>query len=383
MIVAAFSYLSSGENAIIMAIMKKIRIGIVGAGGMTAYHIPGFRNAGADVVAVADPNATAARACAAKFKIGQTYGSVEAMLAAEDIDAVSIITPNRFHAPVTLAALKAGKHVFCEKPPALNAAETIAMANAAKKAKRRLLFNFCNRARPEAQAIKREIDSGRFGKVNSAEAMWIRRTGIPGFGGWFTTKALSGGGPVIDLLHGIDLALWLMGYPDADFVLARTFDDFIRDRRFRGPWGIPTREDGTCDVEAAAYGFVTFRNGSCLTIRNSWAEMIEREQMSVTLQGTKEGAMLRRLFGTDGDDATAEDSCDVYRMTAKGARKDGPLTRKRDEAMGRIRCAENFVRVLQGREEPLSYPSEAIRLMKIIDAIYASAKSAKPVKLGK
>ena len=361
--------------------MKKIRIGIVGAGGMTAYHIPGFRKAGAEVVAVADPNAVAARTCAGKYGIGRTYDSVEELLAAEDLDAVSVITPNRFHAPVTLAALKAGKHVFCEKPPALNAAETVKMANVAKKVNRRLLFNFCNRARPEAQAIKREIDSGRFGKINSAEAMWIRRTGIPGFGGWFTTKAMSGGGPVIDLLHGIDLALWFMGYPDAEHVLARTFDDFIRDKRFRGPWGIPVREDGTCDVEAAAYGFVTFKDGSCLMVRNSWAEMVEREQMSVTLQGAKEGAMLRRLFGRDGDDATAEDSCDIYRMTAKGARKDGPLTLRRDEAMGRIRCAENFVRVLQGREEPLSDPSEAVKLMRIIDAVYASAKSRGPVKV--
>ena len=132
----------------------------------------------------------------------------------------------------------------------------------------------------------------------------MRRTGIPGFGGWFTTKALSGGGPVIDLLHGIDLALWFMGYPEPEYVLARTFDDFIRDKRFRGPWGIPEREDGTCDVEAAAYGFVTFKDGSCLAIRNSWAEMIEREEMSVTLQGTREGVRMRRLFGKDGDDAT-------------------------------------------------------------------------------
>jgi len=363
--------------------MKKIRVGIVGAGGMTAYHIPGFRNAGAEVVAVADPNAATAQACAAKFGIGRTYGAVEEMLAAEPLDAVSVITPNRFHAPVTMAALKAGKHVFCEKPPALDAKETVAMVRAAAKAKRRLLFNFCNRARPEAQAIKREIESGRLGKVNSAEAMWVRRTGIPGFGGWFTTKALSGGGPVIDLLHGIDLALWFMGYPDADYVLARTFDDFIRDRRFRGPWGIPEREDGTCDVEAAAYGFVTFRDGSCLTMRNSWAEMIQREETSVSLQGTKEGVTLRRLFGKDGDDTTAVDTCDVYRMTAKGARKDGPLTTRHDEAMGRIRCAENFIRVLQGREAPLSDPSEAVKLMKVIDAVYASAETKKPVKVGK
>jgi len=348
---------------------------------MAAYHIPGFRKGGADVVAIADPNAAAAAKCAKAWGVPKTYVSLTEMLAAERLDAVSVITPNRFHAPLVLEALKAGKHVFCEKPPALNAKETLAMAKAAAKAKKHLLFDFCNRARPESAAIKAELASGRFGKVNSAEAMWVRRTGIPGFGGWFTTKALSGGGPVIDLLHGVDLALWFMGYPEPDYVLARTFEDHIRDRRFRGPWGIPTREDGTCDVEAAAYGFVTLKDGSCLTIRNSWAEMIKREEMSVVLQGTKEGVCLRRLFGKDGDDTTAEDTCEIYRQTEKGARKDGPLTKKRDEAMGRIRCAENFIRVLQGKEKPLTDPSEAVKLMKIVDAVYASAKTGKPVKV--
>ena len=68
-------------------------------------------------------------------------------------------------------------------------------------------------------------------------------------------------------------------------------------------------------------------------------------------------------------------------MTAKGARKDGSLTDRRDEAMGRVRCAENFVRTLQGREKPLSDPAEAVKLMRIIDAVYASAKSGRPVKV--
>ena len=360
---------------------KAIRIGIIGAGGMTVYHIPGFRKAGAEVVAVADPNAAAAARCAGKHGIPLSYASAEEMLAKERLDAVSVITPNRFHAPLAIAALKAGKHVFCEKPPALDAHEAVAMAKAAEKSGRRLMFNFCNRARPESAAIRREIDSGRLGRVNSAQALWIRRTGIPGFGGWFTTKALSGGGPVIDLLHSIDLSLWFMGHPEPDYVLARTFDDFIRDRRFRGPWGIPEHNDGVCDVEAAAHGFVTFKDGSCLSFRNSWAEMVKREEMSVTLQGTKEGVMLRRLFGTDGLDETAEDVCEIYRVTAKGTRRDGSLTDRRDEAMGRIRCAENFVKVLQGREAPLSTPDEAVKLMKIVDAIYASAKTGRPVKV--
>ena len=100
-----------------------VRIGVVGAGGMAAYHIPGFRAGGAEVVALADVNLPAAQAAAEKFGIGKVYADVGEMLARADLDAVSVITPNKFHKPLVLQALKAGKHVFCEKPPALNAAE--------------------------------------------------------------------------------------------------------------------------------------------------------------------------------------------------------------------------------------------------------------------
>ena len=361
--------------------MKKIKIGLIGAGSMSVYHIPGFRRGGAEVVAVADTNLAAARRCAERFGVPRAYDDAVKMLDAERLDAVSVLTPNRFHAPLVIAALQRGLHVFCEKPPALNAREAKAMATVAAKADRCLMFDFCNRARPESAALKKEILSGRFGAVNSAEAKWIRRTGIPGFGGWFTTKALSGGGPLIDLLHGIDLAMWFMGYPEPKHVLARTFDDFIRDRRFRGPWGIPEREDGTCDVEAAALGFVTFADGSCLMLRNSWAEMIGREEVSIALQGKKEGALIRRTFGVDGDDTTADDVSALYTMTASGRRKDRPLTTKRDEKMGRERMAENFIRALRKQEAPLSRPDEAVKLMKVIDAVYRSAKTGRPVSI--
>ena len=136
------------------------------------------------------------------------------------------------------------------------------MARAAKSARRVLMFDFNNRARPESVAMKAAIARGDAGRINSAQALWIRRTGIPGFGGWFTTKALSGGGPVIDLLHMIDLALHFMGYPEPKYVLAATYKDFIGDRRFKGPWGIPDKVGGVCDVEAAAHGFVLFKNGT-------------------------------------------------------------------------------------------------------------------------
>ncbi len=360
---------------------EPLRIGLVGAGGMAAYHVEGFRRAGAEVVAIADPCEAAAEAAAGRFGVARVYESAGEMLAQADVDAVSVITPNRFHCPVTLQALRAGKHVFCEKPPALDAREAARMARAAKKARRVLMFDFNNRARPEAVAMKAAIERGDAGRINSAQALWVRRTGIPGFGGWFTTKALSGGGPVIDLLHMIDLALHFMGYPEPKYVLAATYRDFMGDRRFKGPWGIPDRAGGVCDVEAAANGLVLFKNGSTLFLRNSWAEMNKREEVSVTFQGTKAGGMVRRLFGTDGMDDTAEDVCEMYFQGADGERADRTVEVERDEAMGRVRAAENFVLAVRRREKPLNTPDEAVKLMKIIDGIYASAKSGAPVRV--
>lgn len=358
-----------------------IKIGVIGAGGMSNYHIPGFKKGGAKVVAVADMNKDAALACASKFGIKKIYASADEMLSSEDIDAVSIITPNKFHKPLAIQALKAGKHVFCEKPPALTAKEISEMAAVAKKAGKTLMFNFNNRARPESYAMKKAIDNGQVGDINSAQALWIRRTGIPGFGGWFTTKELSGGGPVIDLLHMIDLALYFMGYPEPAYVLANTYNSFMGDKRFKGPWGIPDRANGICDVESAAHGFVTFKNGAVLFLRNSWAEMNKREEVSVTFQGTKAGGLVRRLFGTDGLDETAEDTCELYFQDKKGKNADKTVRVKKDEAMGRIRAAQNFALALAGKEKPLNTPDEAIKLMKIIDAIYKSAATKKPIQV--
>jgi predicted dehydrogenase len=358
-----------------------IKVGVIGAGGMLQYHAAGFRAAGAEIIAVADPAAGAAAKAAAKWAIPQAFESVEAMLEnCPQLDAVSIIVPNKFHAPLALQCLKAGKHVFCEKPPALKAVEVAEMITAADAAGKKLMFNFNNRARPEAQAMQRYVADGTIGTINSAQAKWIRRTGIPGFGGWFTTKELSGGGPVIDLLHMIDLALYLMGYPEPAHVLANTFDTFITDKNFKGPWGIPDRADGVNNVEAAAHGFVTFKTGQVLTIQASWAEMIKREEVSVVFQGTAAGGKVERLFGRDGLDETAIDSCELYTQE-NGHSVNRSIIVPACEDMGRSLSASNFIHAIEGTAAPLNTPDQALRLMQIIDALYLSAASGKPVSI--
>jgi len=358
-----------------------LKIGIIGAGGMANYHIAGFRQAGAEIAAIADTRGAAAEAMAARHQVPRAYGSVARMLAREKLDAVSIVTPNKFHKPLTVQALAAGKHVFCEKPPALNAAEMALMKSAAARARRMLMFNFNNRARPEAYAMKAYLRAGVVGRIDSAQALWIRRTGIPGFGGWFTTRRLSGGGPVIDLLHMIDLALYFMDYPDPQWVLAQTFDGLIGNKAFKGPWGLPDVARGVTDVEASAHGFIRFKTGQVLFLRNSWAEMNRREEVSVTFQGEKAGGCVRRLFGRDGLDETSQDACELY-VQENGRSVNREVVVEPDPAMGRVRSARNFVLAVEGREAPLNTPVEALKLMRIIDAIYRSARTGAPVRVG-
>lgn len=360
-----------------------IKIGIVGAGGMARYHVAGFRSAGAEVLAFCDPSPEARTRAAATYGVAETYASLAEMLKARpEIEAVSIITPNKFHAPLALEALAAGRHVFCEKPPALSAPEVARMKAASEAAGKHLVFDFNNRARPESQAMMEYIKAGEIGPINSARAVWSRRSGIPGFGGWFTTKDLSGGGPVIDLLHMLDLSLWFMGYPEASWALAGAFHDFMDNPGFKGPWGIPDVKGGKTDVESSCHGFVTFATGQVLSLQSSWAEFVERETVSVTFQGQKAGGCVERLFGVDGLDETSVDRCELYTLE-HGRHVNRRIVVPADESMGRLGAAANFVKVIRGEAEALNRPIEALRLMAIVDALYASAASGAPAKIAR
>jgi predicted dehydrogenase len=361
--------------------MNNTKLGIVGAGAMAHYHYEGFTRAGAEVIAVADMDLGRAKAFGEKRGITKFYAGLAEMLADNgDLDAVSVITPNKYHKSLVIEALEKGKAVYCEKPPALNAQEMEDMLKASKKAGKLLMFNFNNRARPESQAMMNYILGGRAGKINSAQASWIRRNGIPGFGGWFTTKALSGGGPVLDLLHMLDLALYFMGYPEPDFLLGTVYDDFMDNKAFKGPWGGGAGVQGTSDVETACHAMLTFKTGQCLMIRSSWAELNEREVVSVTFQGNKAGGKVERLFGIDGMDDTSVDKSCLF-VEEYGNQVDLIIKTGQDQSMGRIANASNFIAALEAKEPPLNTPEQALILMKIVDAIYLSAKTKKPVEI--
>ena len=351
-----------------------IKVGYIGFGRFAQHrHSILLGISDLNFVGYFDPN----RSLVEKYGL-TNFESADLLL--DELDAVIISVPPFFAADLCKKALSKGVHVFCEKPPALNANEVNEMKLASEKAGKTLMFNFKNRARPESYALRKYIEAGEVGQINSAQAKWIRRTGIPGFGGWFTNKEMSGGGPLIDLLHMVDLALFYMDYPKPSNVLAQTFNDFIENKNFKGPWGIPDVADGVTDVESSAHGFVTFETGQVLSFQISWAEMNKREEVSVTFQGKKAGGMIRRLFGADGLDETAIDDCELY-VQEHGRSVNRSIITEANEDMGRIRSAENFVRSFSDEEAPLNTPDQALALMKIIDATYASSKSGSSVPI--
>ena len=133
-------------------------------------------------------------------------------------------------------------------------------------------------------------------------------------------------------------------------------------------------------MESASHGFIKFKTGQILSFQVSWAEMVKREEVSVTFQGKKAGGMIRRLFASDGLDETAIDDCELY-VQEHGRSVNRSIITEPNEDMGRIRSAENFVRTIAGEEQPLNTPDQALALMKIIDATYESAQTGNPVNI--
>lgn len=344
--------------------MKKLKVGVIGL-GMGRWHIAGYREHKAcEVLALADPDTKRLAEIGGKFKVPRLYDSPAEMLKREDLDIVSVATPNKFHKPWTVAALKAGAHVLCEKPMAMNAGEAREMLAVARKARRRIGINFSYRFTGAARALKRETGSGRTGKFYFGRTMWHRNRGMPGFGGWFGRKELAGGGPLIDLgVHRLDLALWLMGYPKPVLVMAGAYDAIA------APLARKARK--AFSVEDLAGGVIKFANGATLVVEASWAGNIpESELMETRLWGTKAGLIHRNIVNTYNFEAV------ICR-----AKKDGGVAvEKLPPSPGKSAMHDFVEAIVRGRPHNAS-GEEGLVVMELLDALYASAKAGKPIRV--
>ncbi len=190
---------------------KKIRFGIIGCGRIAQRHAEHINNNGT-LAAVCDIVAEKATSMADKYA-AKAYISPSDMLDAEnDMDVVAICSPNGLHASHTISALRAGKHVLCEKPMAINVYDCGEMIKEAEKANRRLFIVKQNRFNPPVAAVKNALDEGRFGKILSVQlnCYWNRNPEYYG-NSWKGTKALDGGTLFTQFSHFIDLLYWMVG----------------------------------------------------------------------------------------------------------------------------------------------------------------------------
>jgi len=347
--------------------MEKLRVGVIGLGMGRGHALSYQGHPGAEIVAIADLDEERLETVGDELKVAERYASGEEMLKQEKLDVVSVATPNKFHNPLTLAALRAGCHVLCEKPMAMNAAEGAEMVAVAKQTGKRLMINFSFRFNDVAQALKRQVDTGVLGDVYFARTVWLRRRGLPRFGGWFGQKDLAGGGPLIDLgVHRIDLALWLMGYPRPVWVMGSTYDPIASE--------LAKQQGKKYDVEDFAVGLVKLDNGATLEAEASWASYIgERERMETRLLGAKGGLLYRNVGEGYEFEAQIFTERDGYQWDYKLH----PTQSLASNAM----C--HFIDAILNDTPHVATCEEGLIVMELLDALYESAARGQPVQIAR
>lgn len=207
--------------------IASMKIGVLGLGFMGSTHLQAWaRIPEAELLAVmdVDPKRLSGDLSSIQGNLGgpgmqmdfsevKRYTSIEAILADPDVKAVDICLPTFLHKTAAVQALRAGKHVLCEKPMALNGEEADAMISEAGRAGRVLMIAQVLRFFPDYRELSRIVKSGRLGRIRSA--FFRRRTAVPGWGPWEMDKAKSGGGIFDLLIHDVDQCLHLFGTPEA------------------------------------------------------------------------------------------------------------------------------------------------------------------------
>ena len=344
---------------------RKLKMGVVGL-GMGRGHARGYQShPGSELAAVCDQDEGRLKEVAAELGVAQTYTDAGRMFREAGLDGVSIATPNKFHAPLTIEALKQGLHVLSEKPMARTVKEAERMLAAAEKAGKNLMINFSFRFSDMSYALKQQVDAGVVGDIYFGRTVWHRRRGLPGFGGWFGNKELAGGGPLIDLgVHRLDLALWLMGYPKPVWVMGSTYNPIAS--------ALAKEQGVTYDVEDLAVGMIKFENGATLELEASWAANVqEKEWMETRLFGTKGGLVQRNV------EQTYKFEAELY-LERAGAHFDMKLhstTRPAKSAM------YHFVDSILNDTPHIATGEEGLLVMEILDAIYQSAEEGQPVRV--
>ena len=354
-----------------------VKIGIIGCGGIAnGKHMPSLKKI-KNVQMVAFCDIIEERAVKASEEYGvegaKVYTDYKELLKDRDIEVVHVCTPNRSHAFISIDAMEAGKHVMCEKPMAKTYKEAKEMLDASERTGMKLTIGYQSRWRADSLYLKKMCEDGELGEIYYGKAIALRRRAVPTWG-VFLNEYEQGGGPLIDIgTHALDLTLWMMDNYKPKMVVGTTFEKLKNQKDCGNAWGDWDPKKFT--VEDAAFGFIVMENGATIMLESSWALNIRNPKEAITMIcGTEGGADmfdgLNINFIKNGRQCILKPD-----LTAGGvAFYDGDG----DEDPSVLE-ARAWLDAVVNDHEPRTKASQALVVTQILEAIYESAKTGKPV----
>lgn len=366
--------------------MKKVKIGIIGCGGIANQkHFPALKKNAelCEMVAFCDVIEERAKKAADEFGISEAkvYTDYRELLNNADIEVVHICTPNVSHSEIAIASFAAKKHVYCEKPMSHSTEEAEKMVAAWKESGMQFTVGYQNRFRPEVQNLHTACEQGELGEIYYGKAHAVRRRGVPTWG-VFMDKEQQGGGPLIDIgTHALDITLWCMNNYDVDRVSGSVYYKLgglqqATEGNLFGAW-----DPKTYEVEDSAMGFIKMKDGATINLEASWAlNVLESKEASTTLCGTKSGAEIHSGMSYSKNELVYNRGKNHQLMEEKLSPIGGvAYFGGGGGEEGTIDCKQ-WLEAVQNGTQALVKPEEALIVTKVLDAIYKSAKAGKEVE---
>lgn len=351
---------------------KNMKLGIAGCGWIAEKaHIPAFQQIdGLVIYSVFDLVEDKAVSLSSKYNIPKTYNNYDEFLAS-GIDAVIIATPNFTHAEYSVKALGKGIHVLCEKPVAISVEEIQKVKSEAKKSGCYYMPGFVNRFRYDISKIRECILNKEIGEIVSVNCGWLRRSGIPRPGTWFTNKKNSGGGVLIDLgSHMIDISTMFLGNASLTEVALQTHYSKQEAMKASAGWFTSNVKADFCiDVEDTAICDFTYENGISAKIMLSWSAPIQGDCTYFKLNGTEGSMELHTLFGFSNDRLFQKDKLMIKRKNGVDYTLDLDRDRNNTE-LAFLSMARYFIEVIRKGEKAVITCQDAINNVELIEKLY-------------
>lgn len=352
--------------------MAKVKIGVIGCGAIAnSAHIPSYMKCeNAEIKYFCDIIPERAEKAVKDYGCGTAVEDYHVVINDPEIDAVSVCTPNNMHSIISIDALRAGKNVLCEKPTARIYSEALEMQKVAHETGKLLNIGVVNRFNTGVNMIKNMIKNGDLGDIYHVYVSFRCQRSIPGLGGAFTTKSISGGGVLIDWgVHYLDIVMYCLGDPEPRTVSGKVHSVLGKDMEnyaYVGMWSGPPQYDGTYDVDDFVTALIR-TDDSTISVNGAWAQNIGVDECYIDFIGSKAG--IRLQYGK---------SFKVWSTMGKALTELTPTYKSEDMFQQEI---NSFVHAVQTGEKLPSYIDTAIITAKMMQAIYDSSDKGEEIKL--